>query len=54
MIRREEGVKIWENFCEQKVSQTLSKNFDWGTRRERRVPKALIEEQPKIIAVFFN
>ncbi len=23
----------WENFCEQKFSQTLSKNFDWGTCR---------------------
>jgi len=34
----------WENFCEQKFSQTLSKNFDWITRRERRVIKTLIEE----------
>ncbi len=22
--------KNWENFCEQKFSQTLSKNFDWS------------------------
>jgi len=36
----------WENFCGQKFSQTLSKNFDWGTRRERRMPQILIEKQP--------
>jgi len=29
----------WENFCEQKVSQTLSKNFYWVTRPKQRVTK---------------
>jgi len=31
----------WENFCEQKFSQALSKNFNWVTRREQRVTKTL-------------
>jgi len=35
----------WENFCEQKFSQTLSKNFNWITCRERQVIKTLIEEE---------
>jgi len=32
----------WENFFEKKFSQTLSKNFNGVTRRERRVTKILI------------
>ncbi len=32
----------WENFCEQKFSQTLSKNFNFVTRRGRRVTKMFL------------
>jgi hypothetical protein len=28
---KKKGEGNWENFCEQKFSQTLSKNFNWGT-----------------------
>jgi len=27
----EKGMESWENFCGQKFSQTLSKNFNWKT-----------------------
>jgi len=47
MMKEEE--EDWETFCEQKFSQTLSKNFALDTRRERRVSKTLIEKQPRIM-----
>jgi len=36
-----EGGEKWENFCEQKFSQTLSKNFTLVIHRERRMTTSL-------------
>jgi len=33
------GEGIWENFCEQKFSQPLSKNFGWGTMYSVKIMK---------------
>jgi len=37
--RKWREVGLGKTFLKKKVSQTLSKNFYWGIRRERRMPK---------------
>jgi len=44
-MEEEGGDGSWENFFEKKSSQTLSKNFNWITRRERRVIQNLFQKQ---------
>jgi len=46
------GERDWENFCEQKFSQTFQKTLSVALAANGERHKKLIQKQPKINTVF--